>query len=573
MKSPKFIISILLCVSLSYACTDKENLFIDNSKMDTHNSQQIVLGEKLDNPYTLKNMQRALDTLLYLKGINESIELEPTDYYVKFQPADTTEYRALYEQDFELFDYPLDYEIINNGESYHDPSIPDGQITWQYTVIPDDQLTETVKYDKIYELKKVDGDVVILNKKGIVSRGIIIDNCFIPKSELKSATFPVSSEELEDMAIKLVQKKEPYSENNIKVASSGGYPHGSIKMYDGRNNLVGVPGIKVRARYFLKWKYAYTNGDGDFSFSSKFSKSPHFSIVFDNIKGFTIWGNWAFLAPAQYAIGTYSPSSEITYSIQKASKRNLWDWSVISKSSYDYYAFCSEPTGIFHGVQAPPSNMKIWCIGDASESASTPMSRHLKTAKTLSAEATIIAFCADCLALQIVSGIVSFALYVALPDMFIGTKELSYNDLYLRMFHEYSHASHFQQIGEYKWGDIIMYEMLHNGYGKTRDNSKGENYVELTESYSYAMQNYARCKLFNYSTDYHYFSGRGFFFKGSMWHYSNLLIEEVIAPSAMSKALNGAAHINDLNRNMFISNGGSVPQLNQEFAREIPYDL
>lgn len=115
--------------------------------------------------------------------------------------------------------------------------------------------------------------------------------------------------------------------------------------------------------------------------------------------------------------------------------------------------------------------------------------------------------------------------------------------------------------------------MLHNGYGKTRDNSKGENYVELTESYSYAMQNYARCKLFNYSTDYHYFSGRGFFFKGSMWHYSNLLIEEVIAPSAMSKALNGAAHINDLNRNMFISNGGSVPQLNQEFAREIPYDL
>lgn len=50
MNSPKFIISILLCVSLSYACTDKENLFIDNSKMDTHNSQQIVLGERLDNP-------------------------------------------------------------------------------------------------------------------------------------------------------------------------------------------------------------------------------------------------------------------------------------------------------------------------------------------------------------------------------------------------------------------------------------------------------------------------------------------------------------------------------------------
>lgn len=128
-------------------------------------NQQIVLGERLSNPYTLENMQRALDTLLQLKGVEGSIELEPTDYYVRFQPKDTTEYRALFEQDFELFDYPLDYEILSEGDSYHDPSISEDQITWQYTVIPENRLTETIKYDKIYELKKIDGDVAIMDKR------------------------------------------------------------------------------------------------------------------------------------------------------------------------------------------------------------------------------------------------------------------------------------------------------------------------------------------------------------------------------------------------------------------------
>ena len=48
-------------------------------------------------------------------------------------------------------------------------------------------------------------------------------------------------------------------------------------------------------------------------------------------------------------------------------------------------------------------------------------------------------------------------------------------------------------------------------------------------------------------------------------YLSNLLIEDVIAPSAMSSALNGASHINDLHKNLYMYNGGKTPWLNWEF--------
>ncbi len=49
-------------------------------------------------------------------------------------------------------------------------------------------------------------------------------------------------------------------------------------------------------------------------------------------------------------------------------------------------------------------------------------------------------------------------------------------------------------------------------------------------------------------------------------YLSNLLIEDVIAPSAMSRALNGASHINDLHKNLYMYNGGKTPKL--EFRKK-----
>ena len=46
------------------------------------------------------------------------------------------DYISLQDLGAELFDHPLDREILVDGDYYHDPSIPEDEMTWQYAVVP-----------------------------------------------------------------------------------------------------------------------------------------------------------------------------------------------------------------------------------------------------------------------------------------------------------------------------------------------------------------------------------------------------------------------------------------------------
>ena len=132
-----FFISSLLLLSCS-----KEINSVQTPKIDTAEEQkfgpEIVLGEKLNNPYSLSNMQAAYESLVRTKS-GEGIEVEELEanwLYVRVLPKDSTDVSFLIDSGLELFDYPLDYEIEVYGNSYHDPSIPEDEITWQYTRSP-----------------------------------------------------------------------------------------------------------------------------------------------------------------------------------------------------------------------------------------------------------------------------------------------------------------------------------------------------------------------------------------------------------------------------------------------------
>ena len=224
MKDNRCILIVpYLCAWFIISC---DSLYIPDEQQNSNqikiteilNDGAIVLGEKLDNPYSLKNMQRALDTLMATKGM-ESIELEATDLYVRFRPTDTLQYRLLMDQNIELFDYPLTYDLLSDGDHYHDPSIPEDEITWQYTVVPVDQIDTDVQYEEI------DFDVIdendlpvfhlITDEVAKVS-GRIIDACYFPENDIITKSgigLPVSAEELEAMAIQLSNLPEEYKRN------------------------------------------------------------------------------------------------------------------------------------------------------------------------------------------------------------------------------------------------------------------------------------------------------------------------------------------------------------------------
>src|SRR5688572_23388579 len=100
----------------------------------------LVLGEKLINPFAIDNMQRAYQNL---QEKNDSVSflflktLRPTHWYVRFLPENFEQYDLLVsDTTLALYDHPLDYEISEPGDFYHDPSLPDDVPTYQYARVP-----------------------------------------------------------------------------------------------------------------------------------------------------------------------------------------------------------------------------------------------------------------------------------------------------------------------------------------------------------------------------------------------------------------------------------------------------
>ena len=93
-----------------------------------------LLGSQLTNPYLLPNMQQAYANL----GIT-NVSVTVTNQYVKFKPT-TNQVSYLDSfmdaQSLDMYDAPLDYQILLEGDYYQDPSIPDSLPTWQYAVVP-----------------------------------------------------------------------------------------------------------------------------------------------------------------------------------------------------------------------------------------------------------------------------------------------------------------------------------------------------------------------------------------------------------------------------------------------------
>ena len=106
--------------------------------------EKIVLGSRLENPYKTENIAKALSVLYPTKA--DRVQVETTDLYVRFLPKDEDQLSLLEEMEVILTDHPLDYEILVDGDWYHDPEVPDDMMTWQYAVVPEDFAFPDIEY-------------------------------------------------------------------------------------------------------------------------------------------------------------------------------------------------------------------------------------------------------------------------------------------------------------------------------------------------------------------------------------------------------------------------------------------
>lgn len=435
----------------------------------TSSAETMVMGEKLNNPYSVSNMQAAYDSLVSMMpgGHTEAERLSPNCLYVRFLPKDSAEIAILQDMDVELFEYPLDYEIKVEGDSYHDPNLPEDQITWQYTTVSPDFVFPSIEYQ-------------------------ILEECYLPaQSEKSSSDLKVSAFELERLAIKMADLPEKYQlKAESKALIFGKKPEGTIKvMNDNAGVEEALRGVKIRCHYFVSISSCYTNENGHYRINNRYLGNPHYAIVFDNVKGFEIWGNYAFIAAANHNLG-YQSNAGYSTTIQTCS--NGWKWAAINNAAYDYYKQCT-----IEGIQTPPAHLRIWCWPNA-VSSSAPMLHHLFGLNSAVLVAPLASILVEGTATPtaITIGAVGKVIRMGLPDVTIGMSSShvnkSPNNGYLEhyhvVWHELTHASHFRLAGETVWGPYINYIVTHNGYGDGSATTVGRNICELGESWAYANE-------------------------------------------------------------------------------------
>lgn len=231
------------------ACSQDNEIVQGNDDAGIYPKEQketdglMVLGEKLENPYSVKNMRKALHNLQATTraGI-DGMDIQPTHLYVKFKPKNDEELSILKaDSALILYSYPLDYAIEHYGE-FHDPEIPEDQPTYQYASVTVDKiLPQGVDYEILEELfiPDEDSDDEQDTEEIITRSGKTIDSYFV--------------DQLVDEALKITGNDD--EEVIATRGRSKWRPAGRILMQNENGyGYFGFEGIKVRARRWFTTK-------------------------------------------------------------------------------------------------------------------------------------------------------------------------------------------------------------------------------------------------------------------------------------------------------------------------------
>lgn len=449
MRIFKFIAVLGLAIPGFVFCTSHLD---ENSPEEFYDEEElshdmIILGEQLQDPYSVKNITKAIENLYPTKAMREDVM--PTDMYVRFLPENEQEYDRLMSMGMFLLDHPLDYQILRDGDYYHDPLIPEDKITWQYAVLPVDfDLPEDIRYE-------------------------ILDECYIPKETTKADG--LDWERIEQESYRITGNEELLQPN---TKSTDGRPSGRITIVDDEANggkPFGLAGVTIVCNSFVKFSTATTDRDGYYEIDKNYSSKLRYRIMFKNEKGFAIGFNKLLVSASMSTLGKSGPEG-VDYTIDKNSDRKLFSRAVVNNTVYDYYERCS---GNYMNISSPPSDLRIWLFQKLSAS-SCPMLRH----GAMLDEGILSDYLGNYVEL----------VKVFLPDVMLGLKgDETYSEIYATVCHELAHASHYTKVGNQFWTQYLKYQLVsfakRNGIDYGSGSGIGAGHCAVSEMWAYFLQN------------------------------------------------------------------------------------
>lgn len=500
--------------------------------------EMIVLGKKLDNPYNTENMKKAVDLAYPTKS--SRVEVSTTNLYVRFLPNDEAEYKLLEDLGVEFLDHPLDFEILVEGDYYHDPSIAEDNYTWQYAVVSKDFDFPNIRYE-------------------------ILQECFLPENSPATKSDGLDWDYIESIAYELTGNKdhwlssqntdvEEYEAQDLETQTKAAekiQPSGRITIIDPDANggkPIGVAGVKVSCNTFVKFSSAYTDRDGYYQIPKSFSSKLRYRLIFENEKNFAIGVNLILVPASISTLGKDEPDG-INLTITNESEEKLFRRAVVNNAVYDYI---TGQTGSDKGIAAPPKDLRIWIFASL-EASSASMIHHGALVENsiisnyLGPYAKLVKFFA--------------------PDITIGAAQKNdYKSLYTVTCHELAHASHFSKVGVKYWNKYIYYilESFVSKYGKTYGDGSGENagYCEVGEMWAYYLESVIYKERYGGSVPTF---GNSYWFRPQIFRY---LDDRGIDREKIFEALDESVNSRDkLKESLIKANPSQVRLIDQVFNR------
>ena len=285
----------------------------------------VILGQQLTNPYSISNMQQAVNVLY-----GGNFPIIATHLYVRFKPASVAQLIMLEDtSNLELQDYPMDYEVIQDGDYYQDPSQGTEDFQWLYTVVP-------VRYNFIQGIQKeiidslylpVDNEILEDMAESMVAGGQYSSARQVNSYTVQIERIDVQTEDftytIEECPCMPDQPCPVWPDCGTGGGGGGGggndprIPRGTIEVQDIRTcNFIATPATNVPVRQarivckrWFKIDITYTTDQGQFVSAKKFKNKVKVNLKTknDNAKVSKIRGIrlWQILFPVKKRIGVF----------------------------------------------------------------------------------------------------------------------------------------------------------------------------------------------------------------------------------------------------------------------------
>jgi hypothetical protein len=442
------------------------------STVRTPKFNEVVLGKKLNNPYSVKNMNIALQSLRQrnLRLIPIDFTIPVTHYYVKFFIESSEDFETLQQQGLELFSYPLDYEIQQETD-YSLPTAQNSVGKWLYTSVPVnfDFNAIQIEYVILEELYLTDDEGTTLDCNGQSGRSA--GNYSLYES-LEDASITISGIFPDSPPRDISPPILPCEQ----IQRTKHRPRGFVRVWDSeRGVLVPVVGVRVRTRRWFKYGYDYTDENGFYEVDNTYRRDPRYSVIFRNQSGFKIWSSVFAMQRAEHNVGRHDKRG---YDVDIQQNSRGWRFATVNNGAVKYAQYCRAMN-----IGIPDRKLRILATnGDGSSSA--PMLTKTWGLLGFTTNSQLVTFLAKANGISLALNKASLFLRFVSPDVIIeANSNQGTAEVYGSTFHELAHASHFEKVGSSYWTKYINYIITYNSYGDGTGNNVG--ICALGEAWAY----------------------------------------------------------------------------------------